>query len=244
MDDISHKKIPLNLFLARSGIASRRHAAEFIRNGQVTVNGEIMLNPGYRVEDTDCVCCDNIEVKGPASDAVYIMLNKPPGYECSRPGRFTERTVFDLVDIPDTRLFTIGRLDKNSEGLLLLTTDGELAQRLTHPSSEIKKTYILTVRYPLKRTDIRCMTKGIEDEGEFLKAAEILTEEPPFVWRFVLTEGKKREIRRLISHVGNETERLCRVAIGGLTLGSLKSGQYRSLTTQDLRLLEQSSLHI
>lgn len=236
-DTNPHENLPLNLFLARAGVASRRKSAELIAAGRVTVNGTVMERPGYRVAATDAVSLDGNPIGDTPAEHCYILLNKPAGYECSRPNLHATRTIYDLVEIPGRRLFSVGRLDKNSEGMLLLTDDGDFANALTHPSREIEKHYLIQTRNPLKPTDIRRMMNGLEDDGEFLKASGVYPEEPPFVWRIVLTEGKKREVRRLIKRCRNETRRLRRIAIGGLTLGDLPEGSWRELSPEELESL-------
>lgn len=231
----TQKERPLNHFLALSGICSRRHAVEEIKNGFVTIDDEVILEPSKRVTAEQVVKYKNVKVELSNRDTITIMLNKPADYECSQPTIHATKTVFDLVQYPDRRLFTIGRLDKNSEGMLLLSDDGQLAQKLTHPSSQIKKIYALTTKYKLREEDAFTMEAGIEDEGEFLHADYV---EPIDVRRHLyyvtLTEGKKREIRRLVRAVGNRVERLERLQIGGLKMGDLRQGDYMELTTEQL----------
>ncbi len=235
------KKLTLNHFLAQSGLCSRRHAVEMIADGRVRVNGEICTNPGYRVESTDIVEADTqtITADDTAKEKgfVYLALNKPEGYECSRPSRFATQTIFDLVKIPNRRLFSVGRLDKNSEGMIILTDDGDFANHLTHPSHQIEKTYVLKTKLPLTSFHLDKIRQGIEDEGDFLQVKSITPRKAPYVWEVVLTEGKKREIRRIVRAVDNHTVRLTRIGIGKLFMHGLPKGEWAYLDQDDLNLI-------
>lgn len=238
MNDFFEKNIPLNLYLSRNGIASRRRCAEMIEDGRVKVNGEILRRPGYRVETGDQIEADGQQVGTPAAEKVYILFNKPVGAECSRPGRFATCTVFDWVDLPGKRLFTVGRLDKNSQGLLLLTDDGEFSNLLTHPASQIPKVYQVQTHSPLSAADCRQMVEGIWDDNEFLSAVSVVPIQKGY--RFTLTEGKKREIRRLVRRAGSSVLNLKRLSIGRLTLGDLPEGRWRYLSPDELKLIFES----
>lgn len=228
----------LSAYIAKCGVASRRKAAEIIKNGQVKVNGETIDQPGVRVTPDD-----NVEINGQElepENTVYIMLNKPRGFVCTNDDPYAKKTVFELIDMPGKRLFCVGRLDKDSEGLLILTNDGDIAQRLTHPSHEVKKIYRVKTDRELSGKDIQRLTAGIIDEDENLRALKIerLAEN---TYRFIMAEGRKREVRRLTAAAGANAVRLKREAVGELNLGGLKPGCWRKL---DLTEVEKAFINM
>jgi len=232
----------LHKVLARAGVASRRRCEVLIASGRVKVNGETVSSPGSRVDPEH----DRIEVDGKAivlpCEHTYLLLNKPPGYLSTVSDPQDRSTVIDLVRTGE-RLYPVGRLDMDSEGLLLLTNDGELTQRLTHPSYEHEKEYHLWVEgRPTTRT-LQRLRKGIELEDGFTWPAEVtvLRYEGGGTWlRFVIHEGRKRQLRRMCQAVGHPVRRLLRVRLGPLTLGNLPSGQYRLLTEEEQALLREA----
>lgn len=232
----------LHKVLARAGVASRRKCEVLIASGRVKVNGETVSSPGSRVDPEH----DRIEVDGKAivlpCEHTYLLLNKPPGYLSTVSDPQDRSTVIDLV-YTGVRLYPVGRLDMDSEGLLLLTNDGELTQRLTHPSYEHEKEYHLWVEgRPTART-LQRLGEGIELEDGFTWPAEVtvLRYEGGGTWlRFVIHEGRKRQLRRMCEAVGHPVRRLLRVRLGPLTLGNLPSGQYRLLTEEEQALLRES----
>ena len=219
--------------LATAGAASRRKAAELIKNGEVTVNGKVETNPATLVSPSD-----KIRVSGSSLDAapehVYIMLNKPRGYVCTNDDPHAKKKAIDLITLrKPVRLFSAGRLDKDSEGLIIFTNDGEFANRLTHPGSGIVKTYALSAEHSFTDDELQQMVDGIEDDGETLSAEEVWqTGERKFM--IVLAECKNREIRRMVEALGNHTKRLERMAIGDLRRGMLKPGEWRFMTRRDI----------
>ena len=219
--------------LATAGAASRRKAAELIKNGEVTVNGKVETNPATLVSPSD-----KIRVSGSSLDAapehVYIMLNKPRGYVCTNDDPHAKKKAIDLITLrKPVRLFSAGRLDKDSEGLIIFTNDGEFANRLTHPGNGIVKTYALSAEHSFTDDELQQMVDGIEDDGETLSAEEVWqTGERKFM--IVLAEGKNREIRRMVEALGNHTKRLERMAIGDLRRGMLKPGEWRFMTRRDI----------
>lgn len=230
--------VALNRFISAAGAASRRKSAELIKNGVVTVNGKIVTSPGERVNATDLV-----EVNGKTmviGKRYYIMLNKPPGYTCTAADPYAEHKAIDLIELPGVRLFSAGRLDKASEGLIIFSNDGDYIDHLTHPRYGILKTYELTTDQPISSDFLSELCKGIADDGEQLKAVEF-TEIAPCQYRVVLNEGKKREIRRMAIAAGCRAEKLVRVAIGELLLGDLNSGTWRQLSNQDRQQSAQTS---
>lgn len=223
----------LSKFLSAAGVSSRRNAAELVKSGKVSVNGAVVTNPGFRVSEEDRVLCSGKPVKL-EQKKYYIMLNKPRGYVCTSKDIHAARKAVDLIDIPERpRLFSAGRLDKNSEGLILFSNDGDFVNRLTHPRNRIVKTYEVSVEKTLSEENIRSFLKGIEDDGEILQALKIVPL-APLKYKFILGEGKNREIRRMIDSVGNDTRRLKRIAVGKLRLSALKSGEWRHLTPQEI----------
>lgn len=228
-------EFPMRLvrFMALAGVASRRKSEELIADGEVEVNGQIITEQGFKVSDSDKICFAGRELK--IKKRTTVVLNKPSGYLCSASDPHAEKTVFDLVQIPNTRLFSVGRLDLNSEGLLILTDDGDLAAKLTHPRFQIKKKYLVKTEKNLSRNDLQKLEKGIKDDGEMLRAEKIVFKKRN-EYIFILTEGKKREIRRMVSAVKNRVLLLRRIAVGGLDLGNLPIGKWRYLKPDEIKL--------
>ena len=218
-------------FLALAGVASRRKSETLISTGDISVNGNRSLEPGYKVTVDDVVKYKGRHLK--LLLRCYIMLNKPVGYLCSASDPHAEKIIFDLIDLPGKRLFSVGRLDLNSEGLLILTDDGDYAEKLTHPRYGILKKYLVKTEVPLSRKDIELMQRGIKDDNEFLKTEKIVRKSGN-EYIFTLAEGKKREIRRLIGAVSNQVRMLKRISIGNLKLGSLPVGKWRFLTKDEI----------
>lgn len=224
----------LNVYLARCGVASRRKADELIKKGAVQVNGTKVAEPFVEVKDADCITVYGKTVS-PAK-YVYIALNKPAGYTCTVKDRFAEKKVTDLVPKSYGRIFPVGRLDKNSSGLLILTNDGEFANRITHPRYQVEKEYEVTVSPAFDNRDARVFREGITDEGERLRAASVKTLkmfQGRSVLSVVMKEGKKREVRRMFESLGYRIIELKRVRIGNIRLGRLHPGGYRMLTEKE-----------
>ena len=227
----------LEKYLAKSGIASRRTARKQIATGRVTVNDERVLIPGTHIEpDGDLVKVDGRRVEG-TPNQIYLMLNKPPGYVTTVCDERHRPTVMEFVkDIPE-RIYPVGRLDRDTEGLLLLTNDGEFANRLAHPRHEVKKTYVAWVCGKPSRKAIHQLRKGVRIEGGFTsqaKIAPISHRKDRTQFRVTIHEGKKRQIRRMFQAVGHEVTFLKRVAIGALVLGDLPVGRYRMLSAAEI----------
>ena len=225
----------LTKFLAASGAASRRHSAGLIKTGHVSVNGEVCTDPSVRIGPGDRVSLDGKDVKA-VSEFVYVMLHKPRGYVCTSEDPHAPKKALDLIHIPGVRLVSAGRLDKNSEGLILFSNDGAWIEKLTHPRHGTRKTYQVTTDRPLSSADIRLLTtSGVQNDGETLRALSIRAQAPGR-YIFILGEGKNREIRRMLESLDNRTRRLKRIAVGGLRLGGLPMGQWRRLTPAEARL--------
>ncbi len=224
--------IRLQAYIAHAGICSRRKAEHHILNGKVSVNGTVVTRLGTKIDPA----ADRVEVDGrlviPDVDPpVYIMINKPAGFITScRHG--SRQIVMDLIDI-EKRIFPVGRLDKDSTGLLLLTSDGELHLRLTHPSFDHEKEYEVCVAAPISDATLEAMRNGIILDGVRTRKSEVrqLGEKS---FRIILKEGRKRQIRRMVEIVGNRVTGLHRTRIAGLHLGDLAPGKWRYLTKSEI----------
>jgi 23S rRNA pseudouridine2605 synthase/23S rRNA pseudouridine2604 synthase len=220
----------LQKWLAEAGVCSRRHGEALIRAGRVRVNGQVVTTLGAKADPGQ----DRIDVDGKpvvaSSEMVYVLLHKPPGYvtSCSHPG---QKIVLDLVDLPQ-RLFPVGRLDKDSSGLLLLTNDGPMHHRLSHPSFDHEKEYEVTVDRPIEDGALRAMARGLPLGGVVTRPARVrrlATDR----FRIVLQEGRNRQIRRMVRNVGYAVLALKRIRIAHLLLGNLAPGQWRLLTAEE-----------
>lgn len=228
----------LNRILSLAGLTSRRHADEWIRSGRVSVNDQVVTEPGTKaVWGVDLITVDAREIPKP-SQRLYLMLNKPFGYICSMSDPEGRPMVRDLLkDIPE-RVYPVGRLDFDTLGLLLLTNDGEWAHRLTHPKYRVPRTYKATVKGEINDRAIRLLNSGVETEsgGPSLrgKATVITRNERQSVLRLTITQGKSRQVRRMLDAVGYRVIHLIRTAFGTLSLQDLKVGQYRHLQTEEV----------
>lgn len=230
----------LQKILAHAGVASRRKAEEMIRQGRVTVNGQTVTQLGTKVDPAR----DDIRVDGArlkiAPSHIYILLNKPAGVLSVMDDDRGRRSLGDLVSLP-ARLYPVGRLDVNSEGLILLTDDGELANRLTHPRYKHEKEYrVLVSGHPAEKT-LEAWRRGVVLEGQRTAPAQVTairTDKDATVLRIVMHEGRKRQIRDVAALLGHPVRELVRVRMGPLLLGSLGSGQWRHLTDQEVFALE------
>lgn len=224
----------LQKFLSEAGICSRRKGEEYITAGLVRVNNTVVTELGTKVDPEK----DRIEFKDKPvtlkNDRVYLMLNKPKGYvvSCRHPG---EKIVLDLINIPQ-RVYPIGRLDKDSTGLLLLTNDGSLHHRLLHPSYDHEKEYDVTVSKPITDGALKNIAGGMPMMGTKTRPSEIKRISSRR-FRIVLKEGKNRQIRRMIRKVGNHVTRLRRVRISNIKLGALPEGAWRYLTEKEKKRL-------
>ncbi len=233
MADNDKIEFPMRLarLMSLAGVASRRESESIIACGRVTVNGKVIDGTGIKVEESDKVEVDGKPVS--LGRRYYIMLNKPVGYTCTADDPYAEKTIFDLIDLPGVRLFSAGRLDRDSEGLLILTNDGDYSAQLTHPRYNIKKNYIVETNHPISDEMLEQLHQGIIDDGERLVAEQVIPE-GSCRYRFILNEGKKREIRRMINYAGCRTLTLRRESVGKLQLGRLPLGEWRELTPQEI----------
>ena len=227
----------INKFLAASGVASRRECDKLIVEGKVKVNGKI-ASVGENVNDGDDVTVDGKKVSVKKNE--YFILNKPKGYICSVSDDKGRKTVLDLMPQNVGRIYPVGRLDYDSEGLLILTTDGELAQRLTHPSNEIPKTYLVKIEGTCTEATLNPIRSGIEIDGYVTKKCKahiVETNKEYTKIHITITEGKNREIRKMFAAIGREVTLLKRIKIGDLTLRGLDRGAYRKLTPAEVDYL-------
>lgn len=229
----------LQKVLARIGLGSRRECDELIEDGLVTVNGEI-AEPGRRVDpEHDLIEVDGVPV-GVRPDLVHILLNKPAGVITTASDPQGRRTVLDLVP-SRPRVFPVGRLDRDTEGLLLLTNDGDLANRIAHPSGEVEKEYLAQVRGRPGRAVLRRLREGVElDDGPTAPARASLM--GPDLVRLTITEGRNRQVRRMLDAVGHPVERLIRTRIGPIADRRLAPGRWRHLSGEERRSLEAAAV--
>ena len=232
----------LEKYIATSGIASRRAVKKGIRAGLVTVNGEPVFVPGHPIDiETDAVAFDGQPVK-PLTEHIYVMLNKPPGYLTTRRDERNRPTVMTLVAALPDSIYPVGRLDLETEGLLLFTNDGDFAYRLLHPSHEIEKTYLAWVKGIPNTTAVQRLRQGITIQSGKTAPAKVKRlktsrDETATQFEIVIHEGKKRQVRLMFRTVGHPVIRLKRTRIGNLRLGNLRHGQYRFLTTSEITAL-------
>ena len=228
----------INKYLAQCGVASRRECDRLIAEGKVTVNGR-PARLGDDVNDGD-----NIKVEGrpvTVKKNEYYLLHKPKGYLCTVSDDKGRKTVMDILGEGVGRVYPVGRLDYDSEGLLILTTDGELAQHLTHPSNEVPKTYVVKVEGRLTEADLNPIRSGIEIDGYVTKKCRahiVETNKDYTKVELVLREGKNREIRRMFAAIGREVMLLKRTKVGELTLRGLDRGAFRKLTPAEVEYLK------
>ncbi|MBR0600172.1 pseudouridine synthase [Sinanaerobacter chloroacetimidivorans] len=231
----------LNKYIAQAGIASRRKADELTQQGKVKVNGMIMKEMGYDVAEGDVVEVNGQTIRKDAKK-VYIMLNKPIGYITSTEDERSRPTVMTLVNDIEERVFPIGRLDYNTSGMLLMTNDGELAYKLTHPKHHVYKTYRARVSGQLSNEKIYKLRNGV-DIGGFVTSKAIVNvikqAERSAIVEIKIFEGKNRQVRKMFAAVGNKVLELERVAIGELYLGHLRQGHYRKLTAKEIEYLKE-----
>ena len=224
----------LQKFLSAAGVCSRRKGEEYIRAGRVAVNGRSAVELGTKVDpDKDLIEVDGRSVKLPHS-FIYIALNKPRNHvtSCSHPG---EKVVVDLVRTTE-RVYPVGRLDKDSTGLLLLTNDGRIHHRLSHPSFDHEKEYVVTVAKSITNEALKKLSEGLPLMGTKTRPAQV-TKLSARRFRIVLREGKNRQIRRMVRKIGNKVTGLQRIRVANIKLGDLPSGKWRYLTKNEKQML-------
>ncbi|MBS1919178.1 MAG: rRNA pseudouridine synthase [Bacteroidetes bacterium] len=232
--------MPLNKFIAHCGVCSRRDAAEIIKLEKVKVNGELVTEPGRKVS-----LKDEVKVNGkkifPEKNLVYILLNKPKDYITTTEDPQGRKTVIDLVHrATNERVYPVGRLDRNTSGVLLLTNDGELSQRLTHPSHEIKKVYHITLNRPLDKNDFDLILKGVvlEDGIAPVDSLAYADSKDKTQIGIEIHSGRNRIVRRIFEHLGYDVKNLDRVMFAGLTKKNVERGKWRFLSEKEVRDLK------
>ncbi|BER91981.1 pseudouridine synthase [Thermatribacter velox] len=232
----------LNKFLAKAGVAARRKCDRLIQEGRVMVNGEVVLSPGYRVTEKDRVTVDGKLVECTGKQHVYLQLYKPRGYLTTLSDPLGRKTVADLLrDVPD-RVFPVGRLDQDSEGLLLFTNDGQLAYVLAHPCFEVEKKYLVYASGKVTPQELDTLKRGIRFNDQDYRIREGLVIESNAslsLVEVILTEGKKHEVKILFEEIGHSVLRLIRIKMGPVVLDSrLLPGKWRYLTSQEVEALQ------
>ena len=230
----------INKFLAENGIASRRHAAEMVSAGRIKINGQTALL-GADVQDGDEVLLDDKPIARAEKKLEYYIMNKPKGILCTVSDDRGRKTVMNLLPAGAGRVFPVGRLDYATEGLLLLTNDGELAYRLTSPKNEIPKTYLVRVEGTMSEKDLNRIRSGIELDGVLTKKCKahiVETNKAYTKIHITITEGKNRQVRRMFEAVGRNVDFLKRIKIGELTLRGLDRGEVRSLNDEEISYLK------
>ena len=242
----SGEGMPLNKYLAHCGVSSRRKAVEFIEQSKVTVNGEIKLEPYYRIQPGDIVICDG-KLATVQERLVYVLLNKPKNVITTTDDDRGRPTVLDIVDpgFPE-RVYPVGRLDRDTTGLLLLTNDGDLAQKLSHPSYNVQKQYRVGLRRPLSEKDLEHIERGVELEDGLMEVNWIrFSEDHPErdIVELEISSGRNRVVRRLFEALGYEIFKLDRFYFAGLTKKELPRGSFRELTQREVIMLKHFTGH-
>ena len=236
-------EIRLNRYISMSGICSRREADEYITSGQITVNGEVVTELGTKVHQNDVICYNGKQIQN--EKKVYIVMNKPKGFVTTLDDPHADKSVMDLVKNACTeRIYPVGRLDKNSVGVLLLTNDGDLAKKLTHPTYEKKKIYQVSLDKRLARADLERLIMGITLEDGDIAADDVCYVDDPTSKNAVGIEihsGRNRIVRRMFEHVGYRVGKLDRVYFAGLTKQKLKRGEWRFLTEKEVSMLKSGN---
>ncbi len=231
------KKIRLSKFMAAAGIASRRACESLIFDSRVTVNGVTVIEPQHLVNEQDKIVVDGKAI-GHSEPKVYYIFNKPAGVICTAKRTPSTKVVLDLFQEIPYRLFTIGRLDKETQGLLLVTNDGHFANRVIHPSSNILKEYVAKTDAEITAEHLALISRGTLVEGAFIKPLRVKKVRKGTI-KIAVGEGKKREVRLLLEAAGLSVIELTRIRIGGLHLGNLATGEFREMTEQDKELIFQ-----
>lgn len=237
------EKIRIQKIIADSGYCSRRKAEELISQNRVQVNGR-PCKLGDKAGTKDSISIDGENIFVPKKkELYYIMLNKPRGYVTTMSDELDRKCVIDLLDGLDERVYPVGRLDRNSEGMLLFTNDGKFANDIMHPSKHITKTYRVTVRPDISDEQLVALSEGVEIDGrKTLPCTVTVLDKQPnrVVMQMVIKEGRNRQIRKMCEAVGLEVARLKRTAIGPVKLGMLKPGEYRELKPDELRAIRNA----
>ena len=232
----------INQYIASAGVTSRRKADELVADGKVKVNGAVLTTPGYHVEEGDIVEVNGVRIT-PAERKVYYLLNKPAGYVTSTADKEGRPLVTELVP-NEVRVFPVGRLDLNTTGLLILTNDGELSNKLMHPSHEFSKRYLVRAQGIVTRAEAAKLEKGIDIGGFVTSPADVHLlkhDRNSTVAEIVIHEGKNRQVRRMFKAIGHPVLELCRTGLGNLEIGRLAVGQCRKLSPAEVEQLRRMS---
>ena len=231
----------LQKYLASCGVASRRNAEKLIAEGHVTVDGVRITEMGVQVEEGQIICVDGREVK-PEAEKHYILYHKPAGEVTTVSDPEGRKTVLDHFRDYPVRLYPVGRLDYDSEGLLLLTNDGDLTERMLHPSMEVEKVYLARVSYQVTEQEARRLAAGVMVDGRKTARAKtkILSVQNLFTDMLItIHEGRNRQVRKMVEQIGHEVVMLRRIRFGPIKLGELPRGQWRNLTPEELEALKK-----
>lgn len=223
--------IRINKFIASCGVCSRRNADAIVLEGRVKVNGKVVTELGKKITNNDIVEVDNNPISL-ETKKIYIMLNKPKGYVTTSKEQFNRPSVLDLIDANE-RVFPVGRLDMDSEGLILLTNDGEFTNRIIHPTKHVSKTYYVELEKEIYDEQIEILRQGVDIGGYITRPAKVKKLNNKKL-EIIIYEGKNRQVRKMCMAVGNKVKRLERIAIGDLTLQNLKSGEYKFLEDNEI----------
>ena len=228
----------LNKYLAQCGLGSRRKCDEIISKGKIKINGQIVKDFSFSVTNEDYVQYNNKLID--AETLVTYMLFKPKGYICTKNDKYNRKVIYDLL--PSGNLFSVGRLDYDTTGLILLTNDGDLCYKLSHPKFKIKKKYIVSTDQKLTNSQVKQISKGLRIDNKIKYTAIInflSSEKNKFFWDVILTEGKNREIKKIFNFFGIKVLSLHRYKFGNLMLGALKEGKYRKIKKSELKSFEK-----
>jgi len=237
---IKSDSMPLNKYMAHSGVCARREAAEWVKQGKVHVNGSVVLEPGHKIGPDDVVKVNGKRIV-PTRNMVYVLLNKPKDYLTTTDDPQGRKTVLQLTkQATEERIYPIGRLDRNTSGVLLLTNDGDLAQILSHPSHEVKKIYEVRLDKPLTKKDFDAIIAGITLEDGFVAPDALAFTDPrdKTIIGIEIHSGKNRIVRRIFEHMGYDVRGLDRVMYAGLTKKNVNRGKWRFLTENEVRVLK------
>jgi 23S rRNA pseudouridine2605 synthase len=230
----------LNTFIARTGLCSRRKADKLIASGKIKINGKIVTILGTKIDPEKDIVEYDSKILKLKKKKTYILLNKPSGYITTTKDERGRKTVMDLLqtELKKKRLFPVGRLDKDATGLLILTDDGKLANKLMHPSSEIEKTYEVMLNKPFQKIDRIKLIKGVTSQGESLKAKSLRIKGKQEI-ELKLIEGKKREIKRMLEELNYKVKGIKRIKYAFLNLKDVEEGNYRKLSEKEIKRLKQ-----
>jgi 23S rRNA pseudouridine2605 synthase len=234
------EKMPLNKYIAHCGVCSRRDAVDIVKSGKVKVNNEVVSEPGYKISTGDVVIVNGKKIT-PAKNLVYILMNKPKDYITTTEDEKGRKTVLDLIKRATTeKVYPVGRLDRNTSGVLLLTNDGDLTQKLTHPSNEIKKVYAVTLDKPLAKNHFDEILKGVplEDGVANVDSLAYTDVKDKTQIGIEIHSGRNRIVRRIFEHYGYDVKNLDRVIFAGLTKKNVERGKWRFLNEKEVRDLK------